>query len=328
MENFNHFFASANSANGFLNNFKYINNEEKNGYLYILKGGPGTGKSTLLKTVAKHFENRGEKIEYFHCSSDPKSLDGIRIVSKNIALVDGTAPHSLDPQFLKVKDEIIDLGNFVQNEVYNDSKKIKNLLEIKTKSYALAYNFLHALKPIFLNKILLEKNSLIKNENDKIIKKLTLKKSEFPFIKRELFLTHFSSEGLKELNNSGYKILTLETNFYEDNLTLKSLIKKLEEQKISFTSCPNLIDQNYLDALIIPSSKVIIKASSPYHSKDKDINFLINSLTKFAGKHIEDAIVYHKEVESFYIKVMDFKGINKLTKNLIKKIERQTFSSN
>jgi len=96
MESFNHFFASANTALGFQNNFKYINNENKNGYLYILKGGPGTGKSTLLKTIANHFEKIGEKVEYFHCSSDAKSLDGVRLIRKNISIVDGTAPHIIE----------------------------------------------------------------------------------------------------------------------------------------------------------------------------------------------------------------------------------------
>jgi len=323
MESFNHFFASANTALGFQNNFKYINNENKNGYLYILKGGPGTGKSTLLKTIANHFEKIGEKVEYFHCSSDAKSLDGVRLIRKNISIVDGTAPHIIETTIPNIKEEIIDLGAHIGDEVRKHEEDIKNYLGKKSGCYKLAYNYLKALSPIFENKIILEKNSLVQNNNAKLLKGLILRRKDYDFFPRELFLTHFSSEGIKELNNGEFKTITLGTNFYQDNITLKELQIKLTEQKISYISCPNLIDLNYLDSLIIPTSKTIIKTSSPYHSKDRDINFLINSLTKLAGKAIEEAIIYHKEVEKFYIKSMDFKSINKLTKNLIKKIEKQ-----
>lgn len=323
MENFNHFFASANTALGFQNNFKYINNENKKGYQYILKGGPGTGKSTLLKTIGKHFEKKGENVEYFHCSSDPKSLDGIRLVRKNISIVDGTAPHTTEASIPKVKNEIVDLGIFIDEGVQKHDENIRHFLEKKSRCYVLAYNYLNALKPIFENKIILEKNSLLQNTNSKLLKGLNFKRKEYDFYPRILFSSYFTSEGIKELKNENFRVINLEVNFYQDNITLKEIITKLTEQKISYISCPNLIDSNYLDALVIPSAQLIIKASYPYHSKDKDINFLINSLSKLAGKQIEDAITFHKEVENFYISSMDFKSINKLTKTLIKKIEKQ-----
>ena len=56
-----HFLASANSCNGFINFFNNIN-PNKNGFTYILKGGPGTGKSTIMKNIAKTYKKRGYDI--------------------------------------------------------------------------------------------------------------------------------------------------------------------------------------------------------------------------------------------------------------------------
>ena len=47
------YFACANSSRGFCNYFE--SNLQGLERLYILKGGPGTGKSTLMKEVGAHF---------------------------------------------------------------------------------------------------------------------------------------------------------------------------------------------------------------------------------------------------------------------------------
>ena len=44
-----HFFASMNTANGFQSYFKEIFDPKQYNRSYILKGGPGSGKSSLMK---------------------------------------------------------------------------------------------------------------------------------------------------------------------------------------------------------------------------------------------------------------------------------------
>ena len=51
-------------------------------------------------------------VEYFHCSSDPNSLDGIIINDLKIALIDGTAPHTLEPKYAGAVEMIINIGDF------------------------------------------------------------------------------------------------------------------------------------------------------------------------------------------------------------------------
>ena len=61
--------------------------------IYILKGGPGCGKSSLMHRVAQRAEEAGESVEYIQCSGDPDSLDAILLPGRKTAIVDGTAPH-------------------------------------------------------------------------------------------------------------------------------------------------------------------------------------------------------------------------------------------
>ncbi len=89
------YFLGANSADGFVSFYDQLINEEEARAFYILKGGPGCGKSTLMKKVGAHMEQLGFCVEYVLCSADPQSLDGIVIPEKKIAIVDGTAPHEM-----------------------------------------------------------------------------------------------------------------------------------------------------------------------------------------------------------------------------------------
>ncbi len=45
--------------------------------LYLIKSGPGCGKSTLMKHWPRTAEQKGEPHRGIHCASDPDSLDGV-----------------------------------------------------------------------------------------------------------------------------------------------------------------------------------------------------------------------------------------------------------
>ncbi len=75
--------------------------------IFVIKGGPGVGKSTFMKWIENEMVNQGFDVEEHHCSSDPDSLDGLVIPSIGVALLDGTAPHIVDPKNPGVCDETI-----------------------------------------------------------------------------------------------------------------------------------------------------------------------------------------------------------------------------
>ena len=88
-----HFFLGANSGQGFQNLFPRFCKPEDHYDLIVLKGGPGVGKSTMMRRIGKAMEDRGEDVEYLYCSGDPNSLDGVHIPRVGAAIVDGTSPH-------------------------------------------------------------------------------------------------------------------------------------------------------------------------------------------------------------------------------------------
>ena len=87
------YYLGANSPTGFYSLYDELMDPGSAAGIYILKGGPGCGKSTLMRQVAQQAEDRGLKVEYIPCSGDPDSLDAVILPEQKIALVDGTAPH-------------------------------------------------------------------------------------------------------------------------------------------------------------------------------------------------------------------------------------------
>ena len=81
-----------NTSKGFYSYYDNIIEKDAN-RIFILKGGPGTGKSSLMKKIAKEMLEKGYEVEYHHCSSDNNSIDGIVIPKLRVAMIDGTAPH-------------------------------------------------------------------------------------------------------------------------------------------------------------------------------------------------------------------------------------------
>lgn len=77
MAQITHFFAGANSGNGFQNLFSEMVDLEDTYDFMILKGGPGVGKNTFMREIGKTMERAGTPVEYLWCSGDPDSLDGV-----------------------------------------------------------------------------------------------------------------------------------------------------------------------------------------------------------------------------------------------------------
>ena len=76
------YFLGANSPAGFYSLYDQLIDPAEAEAVFILKGGPGCGKSTLMKRVAAAAEERGLQVEYIPCSGDPDSLDAILLRRK------------------------------------------------------------------------------------------------------------------------------------------------------------------------------------------------------------------------------------------------------
>lgn len=105
------FFLGANTPTGFYSLYDQLIDPAQARAVYILKGGPGCGKSTLMRRVGQAMEERGVTVEYILCSGDPESLDAVVIPALQTALVDGTAPHVVEPTCPGAVDHYVNLGD-------------------------------------------------------------------------------------------------------------------------------------------------------------------------------------------------------------------------
>ena len=104
-------FAGGNTSLGFYSFFEYIIGDDARN-VFLLKGGPGTGKSVFMKEISKAVMEAGYESELFYCSSDRESLDGAAFPQLGVALIDATAPHVQEPRLPGCRDELINLGDF------------------------------------------------------------------------------------------------------------------------------------------------------------------------------------------------------------------------
>lgn len=138
------FFLAANSRRGFVSFFESFIAEHFDRDVYLLKGGPGCGKSTLIRRVCQPLAREGEAVEYIYCSSDPESLDGMAL-SDRLAILDATAPHAVEPSFPGARGGYLALPEFLGRPALR--AKYPALLTLSAASkehYAQAYRLIAA----------------------------------------------------------------------------------------------------------------------------------------------------------------------------------------
>lgn len=87
------FFLGANTPQGFVSRFDQLADPAEGWRKFIIKGGPGTGKSGMMKRLAAELSSRTNRLELIHCSSDVGSLDAVIAADLKASIADGTAPH-------------------------------------------------------------------------------------------------------------------------------------------------------------------------------------------------------------------------------------------
>ena len=348
------FFLASHSANGFYSIFNELYFPGGNWFCYVLKGGPGTGKSTLIKEIAKTAQKAKIKFELIHCSSDPKSLDGIIFPDLKKCIADGTAPHIIEPKYPGISDEIINLGEFWDKKSLKKSTekmlklyKENSLYHKKAASYLKAYgeiekqngfeNLIDTEKLEKYSQNLAKKIYGLKSSTQKGKEKLRLISAVTP--NGEMFLE-------KTLYHYANNIYLVGNKFRKiGSYILNKIKKRATEKGFDIILCPSaILGEKYLDTVIIPKLNLAFAATDkinttkiPKNIEIKKINekrFLKKSeitahknMIKFnfklqktflgeAVSNLKKALEIHDKIEEKYIKAMNFKKIKKITDDL------------
>ena len=138
-----HYFLGANTGGGFVSVYDEFCPPECGVFLWVLKGGPGCGKSSFMKKIGKAAEDAGLDVEYELCSADPDSLDGVLIPAWHVGYADGTSPHVLEVALPAASGAYVDLGQFYDVAALRPKREaLADLTEKYRAQYAIAYTAL------------------------------------------------------------------------------------------------------------------------------------------------------------------------------------------
>ncbi|AGC68518.1 ATPase [Thermoclostridium stercorarium subsp. stercorarium DSM 8532] len=349
-------FAGGNTPRGFFSYFDNILPQNRAKRIFILKGGPGTGKSTFMKDIGEALCSEGYDIEYFHCSSDPSSLDGIVIPEKGIGIIDGTAPHIVDPKNPGAVDEIVNLGMFWDGDrlARNRERILKTNAEISSL-FQRAYRYLQAAYSLYRdNEVIFSRamdhgkaNVAISEITDKIFNGTGV--SEKQGEQRHLFASAVTPDGLVNYLSTlvtTKEIIVLEGKPGTGTERLLERVRATAAERGFYTeSFYCALNPEKLEHLIIPELDVSITTSNEAHHADVkatlkiDFNrFLDASVVQKYGEEIKfnqdgfemllnraiatikQAREKHDDLEKFYIPSMRFEEIRKCRDEILERI--------
>ncbi len=332
------FFAARNSHDGFKSLFPTIFSPKMFDKIYILKGGPGTGKSTLLRGVISFANEVGVDAQAVLCSSDVSSLDGVilRKENKKIALIDGTSPHTVDPIFPGAVEEIINLGEgFDIRKLEEKRSEIFYHTSQKSGGYKTAYSLLLCAKALFDHIWCELHNCGLYNEADSFAEQITNalsydKKTEKSDVK---LYSAFGKNGLYSIPPSGKKrVLNLRGNDFFCTMVLNAINKRLTKNGIYSERYASALDDRICQRLLIGDTLIIYNQNSG-ENINTDINDIYDfysdfdnlynnytTLLNLAQNHFSNASASHLALEKIYSSAVDFDYNDRIYTELCKEI--------
>jgi len=347
-----HYFPGGNTPAGF---FSYFHNIAFRGERTVfLKGASGCGKSTFMRKAAAACEARGFAVEYFHCSNDPESLDGIRVPGA-FCIVDATAPHVQDPPLPVARDELFNMAVFIDPLlVEKHREELAELALRKKQSYETAYGYLAAAWALYQN------NSRIYDRlfdraklNAAILEALSLFDGAKPTGRagrdRRLFAGALTPDGFVNRLGSLMAQENLHVLRGEPGMGTDILLERIRDAAIlrgldcESLCCP--LDPARIEHLLVPdlglgffTQSRLWPASFPASAHTTDFaGFLHESLEEYreeiaynnatfdelAGRAVRTLAAQramHDRVEELYIAGMDFDGLNRACDGMIARL--------
>ncbi|GAB6098745.1 PRK06851 family protein [Halanaerocella petrolearia] len=353
------YFPGGNTCKGFYSFYDYLPDGAE--LIFVIKGGPGTGKSTFMKRIGQEFVEEGYDIEFHWCSSDSESLDGLVIRDLKVALLDGTAPHLIDPEYPGAVEEIINLGRYWDRSILEEYKdQIVTLNDVIWKLFDRAYAYLKEAKLIhdrwedyYLEGMDFQQaNQKTEELIEDIVGDWELTDSLGE--ERHLFASAFTPSAVinyfKELTTD------LETRYIikgrpgtgKSTMT-KKVAKAIRERGFAVNYFHCSFDPDSVDMIIVPELSVALVDGTAPHIVDPvsdtrdqvvdmlecvdsqivDLNKEQIEYTKEQYKEVIDdattqlrkAKKLHDELEEYYIEAMDFSAIDDRCEKVIKRIK-------
>lgn len=346
MENFNlKYFLAANSCEGFCSYFDKSYLPDGEWKAFIIKGGPGTGKSSFMKYFALKAAEKGHKTLLCPCSSDPNSLDGVIVPEKKLVILDGTSPHTVEPAFPAATEKILNFGDYWNDSAFDSDKREIIATTLLNKAYhKTASRYIEAAGKLILDSY---KTALACTDKDKAIqfsknlcRKLVPKRENAPignewvrFVSgiTPIGVVSYSATITKEVPKAviiddeysaasniiigfireyalknGYEIITLKNPFLPSVITDHIIIPELGLAIASENTYIHFAtNERRIHARRFISSQKLHLSRERLKFNKKAAKELLLS----AAGALSGAKRVHDKLESYYIKAMDFEGL-------------------
>ena len=255
------YYLGANSPGGFYSLYDQLLDPGEAEELLILKGGAGCGKSTLMGLVAAQAEARGIPVEYIRCSGDPDSLDAILLPDRHAAIVDGTAPHIVEPRLPGAVERYVNLGECYDHE---GLKKIRGELEGAMRGYkdcyARAYRCLRAAAELTADRAALLQTPELEAKMAKrakgILSRECRRRGGGEGRVRQRFLSAVTHQGLLTefgtVERQCRRVYELADTYGLGHLLLTHLLAGIAAAGWDVTACPSPLFPDRLEHLILP----------------------------------------------------------------------------
>ncbi|MBR5115367.1 MAG: hypothetical protein IK101_08775 [Oscillospiraceae bacterium] len=289
------YFLGANACSGFYSGFDAFASEAATEKLFIIKGGPGCGKSGFMRSIASALLDRGLEVEVFLCSGDPDSLDGIYVPELKTAYIDGTAPHVLEPVSAGVTGNYVSFAQFYDGEFScEERERILGLTRSYKAAYVEAYRALKAYGELHSERSYpveaLEKaNERVRKLTRKLLGKRLERRPQVRTRWIEAF-THKNRVFLSDTVLNNYEtIILLDNSVGLAHDALEACAAEALRLGKDVVRCADALFPDKLDALLVPS------ASTAFLAADKERSGLLR------GRHVRlDALASGYGAKSFY----------------------------
>ena len=340
------FFLGANSPSGFYSLYDHLLPPEQASGIYILKGGPGCGKSTLMRQVAARCRDAGYAVEQILCSGDPDSLDGVVIPQLRTAIVDGTAPHIVEPKYPGLVEQYVNLGECYDKEGLGDVRQgILTCMNGYKDCYRRAYRCLGAaaeisedLRAILLTDTLEER---LQKRARGILKREVKKGSDLPGHVKQRFLGAMTPKGaicrFGTVDTLAERIYALSDSYGLAHPLLAHLLAGATAAGYDVIVCPSPMAPDRLEHLIVPALSLAFVTSTPaapYEGQayrrlrldamaDRELlrrnrprlrfaRKVAAALVEEAGQSLSEAKAMHDDLEALYNPYVDFDRVNQV----------------
>lgn len=326
-----HYFPGGNTPDGFFSYYHEILDKHSTGKLAVIKGGPGTGKSTFFKRLGKLMEEEGETVTYLHCSSDPNSLDGIYLPRHNSAVIDGTAPHLTDPRYPGASDMVLNFCDLIGQIA--DGETVANESKLAKQSFSEGYCYLNGAKALLNLMQTRGEVALLPDEvrafSSEIAKRIS--SSMATGFQKTAFLSAITADGfcnyLQE-NLEDYYVIAVEAEVGDNtHAILETVTAACKLRNADMITCPCPMNPKKAEHLLFPSANLAVITSNEYHPypkadeivsysdfvscrrTDYELTALYDDLLRRGVACFTRAREHHNRMEAIYHTVTDYAAI-------------------